>query len=310
MRTLWPKLVQGVEVMSGKSDLVSVRSSDGSGISVLTMVDDAKQALAVASSFEEVKDIRDSAEAMRVFAKSIAAGQKAQNHCAEIKIRAERRMGEVLAKLDKNVGAKGSGSNQHEVRSHDVTAPTLADINITKMQSSRWQAIAAVPEFDFIDHIAKATAAGNELTSAGVIRLGRRLKAASKKADERPNQRAARKSVSGGSYRSPSKEELDLFRQANPDHDWARDAEQLLAVVLDEQGVDGVLAVLRRLLPGQLTNAAPPTSQAKSEKPKSADAIMPEIPGFLRELALAKAEADVPTPGDDVVGDEARRSTQ
>lgn len=45
-------------------------------------------------------------------------------------------------------GAQGSGSNQHEVRSHPATAPPLADLGISKTQSSRWQKLAArIDEF-------------------------------------------------------------------------------------------------------------------------------------------------------------------
>jgi hypothetical protein len=44
--------------------------------------------------------------------------------------------------MEKNKGARGSGSNQHEVRSHDVTAPKLSELGISKMQSSRWQMLA------------------------------------------------------------------------------------------------------------------------------------------------------------------------
>jgi hypothetical protein len=44
--------------------------------------------------------------------------------------------------MEKNRGARGTGSNQHEVRSREVTAPQppkLEDLGVTKMQSSRWQ---------------------------------------------------------------------------------------------------------------------------------------------------------------------------
>jgi hypothetical protein len=56
-------------------------------------------------------------------------------------------------------GARGSGSNQHEVRSHADTAPPLAELGISKTQSSRWQKLADVPEEDF-------EATSRELTTA------------------------------------------------------------------------------------------------------------------------------------------------
>ena len=57
---------------------------------------------------------------------------EAQQDCAEIKLRAERRAGELLAVMEKSWG------NQH-ARSHDATK--LTDLDITKSQSSRWQTI-------------------------------------------------------------------------------------------------------------------------------------------------------------------------
>src|SRR5262245_119700 len=47
-------------------------------------------------SLDEVKTIRDKAEAIRVYAKKIGESQRSQNAAAEVKIRAERRMGELI----------------------------------------------------------------------------------------------------------------------------------------------------------------------------------------------------------------------
>jgi len=61
---------------------------------------------------------------------------------AEIKIRAERRAGEMLKETEKHEGGRPTKN-----RSHDVTGlqPKLSDIGISKMQSSRWQATAELP---------------------------------------------------------------------------------------------------------------------------------------------------------------------
>lgn len=64
-------------------------------------------------------------------------------------MRAERRCGELLAATEKNKGAAGSGSNQHEVRSHASTAPTLAAMGLTRDESSRYQQLAAMPTEHF-----------------------------------------------------------------------------------------------------------------------------------------------------------------
>jgi len=44
--------------------------------------------------------------------------------------------------------------------------PTLSDLGITKMQSSRWQSIAAVPDEVFEAEIIEVKAKNMELTSA------------------------------------------------------------------------------------------------------------------------------------------------
>ena len=67
-----------------------------------------------------------------------------------LRLKAERRLGEILRDMPKSTGAMGSGSNQHEVRLHNDTAPpTLAEIGIDKRTSSRAQKLAAHPEKTF-----------------------------------------------------------------------------------------------------------------------------------------------------------------
>lgn len=58
---------------------------------ILTHFDRAKRELELASSIDEVKQIRDQAEALRQYARQQKLSLEMQNRCAEIKIRAERR---------------------------------------------------------------------------------------------------------------------------------------------------------------------------------------------------------------------------
>ncbi len=78
---------------------------------------------------------------MRGYLKQERESLEMQNRCAEIKIRAQRRGGELLAGMER----AQPGNNQWS--SHDAT--TLSDLNLTKSQSSRWQQIAAIPEDKF-----------------------------------------------------------------------------------------------------------------------------------------------------------------
>jgi hypothetical protein len=85
-----------------------------------------------------------------------------KNHAAEIKITAERRLGQLLAETPKHPAGRPP-----ENRSHDTTdlPPTLRELGVTKDESSRWQRIAKLPEPVFEQHIADAKADDRELTT-------------------------------------------------------------------------------------------------------------------------------------------------
>jgi hypothetical protein len=106
---------------------------------ILAQLDTAKTALALASSIDEVKDIRDKAEAIRSYYRQQQDSLSIQNHAAELKLRAERRLGEMLQET------VSAGNPQ---LSHDaiIERPRLSDLGIEKDQSSRWQRIAQLPE--------------------------------------------------------------------------------------------------------------------------------------------------------------------
>lgn len=84
---------------------------------------------------------------------------------AEIKLRAERRAGELLGEMDKNEG--GRPAETSNIVLPVSCAPTLSDLGITRMQSSRWQSIAQIPEQVFEKHLIEKRESKEELTSAG-----------------------------------------------------------------------------------------------------------------------------------------------
>lgn len=94
----------------------------------LVHFDKARQELAIAKTIDEVKEIRDRALAYRAYVKQIGESLEMQNMIAEIKIRAERKAGELLKEQDKNDGGKPM---QKLYQSNDTTGiieqPKYAD---------------------------------------------------------------------------------------------------------------------------------------------------------------------------------------
>ena len=90
---------------------------------------------------------------MGAIRRSGGAGLDAQNQCAEIKLRAERKGGEVLAGTEMDKGGRPKENSSHDARG-------LKAIGINHTQSSRWQQAASVPEAEFEAHIAMTKDAG------------------------------------------------------------------------------------------------------------------------------------------------------
>jgi 16S rRNA G966 N2-methylase RsmD len=156
----------------------------------LVKYETARHALQVAQSVDEVKAIRDKMEALRAYAKQ-SKDFEMSNFAAEIRIRAERRMGEML-KAQKEAGEmnKGGGDRKSDGyhQSHDETSdiPTLSQIGISKSMSSRSQIIASVPENEFEAAISECKASMKELSGSTIQRLIK-----NKKKEEKIKRKAA-----------------------------------------------------------------------------------------------------------------------
>ena len=142
----------------------------------------ATTALEQAKSLDEVKRIIDIAEAAKVYARAAKLGLEAANHAAEIKLRAERKAGELLTTLAEQSKEEQRRENQYTVQSYqaDNSAPTpyraaLADTATPIATAQRWQTVATVPDEVFEQHIAEVKNAEAELTSASILRKAQEL---------------------------------------------------------------------------------------------------------------------------------------
>lgn len=127
------------------------------------LIDGAKRALDQAKTFSDVRVLMNQAEGLRRLAQSIGAGQEAQNACAELKLRAERKMGIELHLLELQAG-------RPKLSQDGTNPPTLDELGISRNQSSRWQHIAGMEERTFERIIADAKENGEELTEAALLR--------------------------------------------------------------------------------------------------------------------------------------------
>ena len=106
------------------------------------------QAIDAAYRVDEVKDIRDKALALAVYARQ-AKNMEAERKASEIRLRAERWVGTLLGEASKN-GQRdnGRGGNRRSPPPETIL-PTLSDYGITKTQSSQWQQLSGIPDAQF-----------------------------------------------------------------------------------------------------------------------------------------------------------------
>lgn len=124
----------------------------------LRLLEQTRQLLAEASSIDEIKEIRDKAEALRMYCQQANESLDLQNAYAELKARAERKAGRLLTSTKKK-------ANRH---SSDCS---LQELGIEATQSHRWQRIASIPDADFERHISETKEQAKELTTASLLRL-------------------------------------------------------------------------------------------------------------------------------------------
>lgn len=125
----------------------------------------ARTALEKAASTDEVKNIRNKAEAMRAYAAQ-ANNKQLEIWASEIRARAERRAGQMLIEMAERGERRRKGENRPE-----TLTPSLHDLGIERHQSRKWEIIARIPEEKFERVIAKAAETGAGVTTNALIQL-------------------------------------------------------------------------------------------------------------------------------------------
>jgi len=119
----------------------------------------------------EALEVLHKAEACRVYANRIRLARSLQNRCAELRLRAERRLGQLLATMPR----RKRGQYPRQTSPAATFAPSLDELGFTRSQASRWQSISRIPTDTFEAEIAKAISADEDLTTAAFVRLTKTL---------------------------------------------------------------------------------------------------------------------------------------
>ena len=143
----------------------------------LIKYDTAKRALAEAKNVDEVKDIRDKAMAMRVYAQQ-AKDRSLEEDAIEIRMRAERRVGEMMAEQSKAgliragapIGNQNAAKNQRTLEKPVVLTITLEKAGIDKNLARNARTFAKMSVEEFEAAVAKARADRSAIIAKAPVR--------------------------------------------------------------------------------------------------------------------------------------------
>lgn len=113
----------------------------------LVRYDAACRAVAEARTIDEVKEISNRAEAARAYARQ-AKNKQMEIDATEIRVRAERRLGQIILDLKKSGSVAGQGVRDHTAKG-ERTVLRLSELGIDSAISSVAQRLAMLPESTF-----------------------------------------------------------------------------------------------------------------------------------------------------------------
>jgi hypothetical protein len=125
----------------------------------LILYDKMVAAIDACHRVDEVKEIRDKAAALELYCRQ-AKDYENERKAARIRIRAERKAGELLAELERGKGYPGGAS---QPRSEYRRA--YEEAGASHYQARRWQDLAAVPEKYFEEALAS-----RDFSTDGILR--------------------------------------------------------------------------------------------------------------------------------------------
>lgn len=246
----------------------------------------ACRAIAECKSVDEVKSWTDKAAAMQAYGR-MAQDKTLEVDAAEIRIRAERRLGEMLAhqkatgglatgaRLAGSKPGSNDGSSAVVANDHRPKAPKLADAGISKDLSSRAQKLAAVPAGEFEAEIGQ----WRERVSEEGNRVSARLQTAGERELKKNKRTLDQSQEPGPTFSDGLAESANLIEDLTAENESLRDR---LAVESMDASEDEKTQAARTI--AELRTAVKNLTEELSAVKASRDT-------YMRESAAAKKEA-------------------
>jgi N6-adenosine-specific RNA methylase IME4 len=115
----------------------------------LAIMTNASKMLAEATTIQKSKELKDLALTAADWAKRKGMGEETIRYCTSYAYEAERRMGEILRETERNNGGDAKRKTLGTITVPSEIPPTLAELGLTKKESSSAQFLASLPEETF-----------------------------------------------------------------------------------------------------------------------------------------------------------------
>ncbi|MBA7541667.1 hypothetical protein ES705_33983 [subsurface metagenome] len=124
---------------------------------------------------DEIKLIRDKAEAWRYILIQAKASSEYVRMAEEIKLNAERKAGGIIKELQEQGELQKPGGDRKSFFEPPRMIPTLKEKDITFRQSFDWQKIDGIPNKDYFKYIKTQYEKKKQITTSGAVSLAKEI---------------------------------------------------------------------------------------------------------------------------------------
>jgi hypothetical protein len=159
----------------------------GAEAAAIALIQRGRDAIGEATTMEAARSVLAQTKVLEAATRAVDLTMETITEAAALRVRAERRVGQLLAEQPKNVGTRPHGRSK--MTTADDT-PTLAERGISKDGSAQMQRLAAVPEPLFEQALAEAKdEAAATKTRHAMVTAGAVLRKIDPEREKRPTER-------------------------------------------------------------------------------------------------------------------------